>query len=59
MVRRGSERRYNIKEKGTRKVYIEKNCSATGWEEYYIARNKVKEMVEKKKGIWKDVPGSN
>ena len=30
--------------------------TTTGWEEYAMARKKVKEMVEKKKrGIWKDV----
>ena len=28
--------------------------STSGWEEYAIARNKIKEMVEKK-GTWKDV----
>ena len=30
--------------------------TTTGWERYVIARNKVKELVEKKKGIiWKDL----
>ena len=28
--------------------------TTTGWEEYDIARKKVKQMAEKKEGIWKD-----
>ena len=29
--------------------------TTTGWEEYPIARNKVEEIVEEKKGEWKNV----